>query len=254
MKPIILFFKAPKKAGSRPIREMVLFFKASIKNQPGYILRQGPKGKKRWMKIVLGQRLGLFDLSPVKITTLTGVEFGENLNKVHLAQAADRYLRLLQTALPLQNNDTGWSLVIRKQDRRKMGDNANLTSVDSKAVAGIIDLVRHAVLAESHADVEHQNPQVTAIHRFYAPVKIGDTLYRAKLTVKDYSVDFNRRNLHAIETVEIKNALSPGTSPAHEAVLQPKRQAQPTTTERTLSIFQLLRGAIRDSDGQPFHP
>ena len=31
MKSIILFFKAPKKVSSRPVRKMVLFFKAEVK-------------------------------------------------------------------------------------------------------------------------------------------------------------------------------------------------------------------------------
>ena len=40
MKPIILFFKTPKKVSSRPVRKMVLFFKAQqFKNQPGYVLQ-----------------------------------------------------------------------------------------------------------------------------------------------------------------------------------------------------------------------
>ena len=44
MKPIILFFKTPKKVSSRPVRKMVLFFKAQqFQNQPGYILHN-----RRW--------------------------------------------------------------------------------------------------------------------------------------------------------------------------------------------------------------
>lgn len=50
MKPIILFFKVPKNVSYRPVRKVVLFFKATVKNQSGYILRQGSKGKNRWMR------------------------------------------------------------------------------------------------------------------------------------------------------------------------------------------------------------
>ena len=197
-----------------------------------------------------GQAPGLFEKAPVAVTQLTGQEFGENLNKLALAKAADALLRTLQTGSPLTNNDTGWNLVIGKQDRRKMGDNADMTPVDSKAVAGLVDLVRYAVLAESHPDQAHQNPEVSAIHRLYAPVQIGNRLYRVKLTVKDYATAYGRRNLHALESVEIENAL-PGTLPAPSSITS--QQAQPTTG-RTTSIAHLLAGAIRDSDGQPFAP
>lgn len=197
-----------------------------------------------------GQAPGLFEKAPVVVTQLTGQEFGENLSKPALAKAADALLRTLQAGSPLTNHDTGWDLVIGKQDRRKMGDNADQTPTDSKAVAGLVDLVRYAVLAESHPDQAHQNPEVSAIHRLYAPVQIGNRLYRVKLTVKDYATAYGRRNLHALESVEIENAL-PGTLPAPS--LMTSQQAQPTTG-RTTSITHLLAGAIRDSDGQPFAP
>jgi len=57
-----------------------------------------------------------------------------------------------------------------------------------------------------------------------------------------------------LTTMEIENAPLPGTLLAHESLPGPKRQTQPTTVERTLSIADLLRGAIRDSDGRAFVP
>ncbi len=45
MKKLILFFKAP-----RPAPRRILFFKATFKDQPGYDLHEGPKGKNRWMR------------------------------------------------------------------------------------------------------------------------------------------------------------------------------------------------------------
>ena len=50
-----------------------------------------------------------------------------------------------------------------------MGDNADLSAAESKAVAGIKGLMRHAVLTETHPDLEHNNPQVFAVHRLYVP-------------------------------------------------------------------------------------
>jgi len=43
----------------------------------------------------------------------------------------------------------------------------HILRTESKAVANIEALVRHAVLAETHSDVEHYNPQVSAVHRLY---------------------------------------------------------------------------------------
>jgi len=102
-----------------------------------------------------GQRPGLFELPPVPITELTGNEFGEGLSRRELALAADAKLRDLQRGTGLSNNDTGWLLQINRKGRDKMGDNADLSAAESKAVANIETLVRYAVLAETHPDVEH---------------------------------------------------------------------------------------------------
>ena len=47
-KKVILFLQAP--APRWPNHARILFFKATFKGQPGYALRQGPKGKKRWLR------------------------------------------------------------------------------------------------------------------------------------------------------------------------------------------------------------
>ena len=46
----ILFFKPSPAPARSPARKVVLFFKATFKNQPGYDLRAGPKGQNRWMR------------------------------------------------------------------------------------------------------------------------------------------------------------------------------------------------------------
>ena len=191
------------------------------------------------------------------MTILSGKEFGESLNKKDLQRMADTLLRELQQAPVgyLHNKDTGWDFVISKLDRKKMGVNPDLSEYDTKAVAAILGLVNSAVLTETHSDKEHKNPDVKVIHRFYAPVSIGGTLYRVKLTVKDYVFTDGRdgrKNLHAIETIELEkgNALL-GTLPSY-STSSDVQIAQPTT-RRTLSISDLLKNAIRDSDGQPFN-
>lgn len=122
----------------------------------------------------------------------------------------------LQRGEGLPNDDTGWLLQINRKGRNKMGDNADLSAAESKAVAGIEVLMRHAVLAETHPDLEHNNPQVFAVHRFYAPLDIAGMLYRMKLTAKTFVPELGRgRVLHALAAAEIENAPL-GTLPAHE--------------------------------------
>ena len=197
-----------------------------------------------------GQRPGLAGLPPVAITELTGDEFGAGLSKVEIARRADDLLRELQLGTGLLNDDTGWSLRVNRKSRSKMGDNAAMTPEESKAVAGVEELVWNAVLTETHPDIEHHNPQVAAVHRFHAPLSLAGTLYRVKLTAKSYTPDAGQdRVLHAIAAVEIENAPL-GTLPAHVTPRASKPQAQPTT-ERTLSIADLMRGALRN-DGTPY--
>ena len=199
-----------------------------------------------------GQRPDLFKQPPVTITELTGKEFGESLNKTELAQAADLLLRSVQKGEGLRNADTGWVFKVNKKGRDKMGDNAELTTADSKAVSGIDQLVRHAVLAENHPDIEHQNPQVETVHRLYAAVLIDGVLYRVKLTAKTFTMKSGKdKVLHALSSIEIENALL-GTLLAHETEKPSKPQAQPTTG-RTITIADLLKNATLN-DGTEFKP
>jgi hypothetical protein len=219
--------------------------------QEAAIDKQGVEFGQEDLGKTTGQRPGLFSLPPVPVTVLSGEEFGAGLSKKQLAKAADDLLRQWQKeGRHLKNEDTDWNLAIGKKDRQKMGDNADLTAADSKAVAKLDEIVNQAVLAETHADYEHNNASVTAIHRLYAPAEIAGRLYRIKLTVKDYSEAFGRRNLHALESVEIEDA-PPGTLPAADDGESPATRAQPTTG-RTISISHLLGGATRNGDGLPF--
>jgi Large polyvalent protein-associated domain 3 len=169
-----------------------------------------------------GQRPGLFALKPVPVVVLSGEEFGVCLPRKALAMAADAALRALQQGPGLFHPDTGWTLSINKKSRRKMGDNADLTTVDSQAIAGLEALVCHAVVAEIHADEAHRNPDVEAVLRLYAPVSVS--------------------------SAEIENAplgIFPSYSSA-EAL-----QTDQPTTGRTVSVRDLLRGAQRQ-DGTDF--
>jgi hypothetical protein len=200
----------------------------------------------------VGQRPGLYALAPAVVTELAGREFGDALSKVAkvaLAKRADALLRQLQGGPGLDNDDTGWVLRINRKGRAKMGDNPDLTALESKAVAGIEALVRRAVLTETHPDLAHHNPQVAEVHRFYAALVVDGVLYRVKLTGKTFVPRLGQtRVLHALSAVEIENAPL-GTLPAHGTPKASKPQAQPTTG-RIISITDLLAGATL-WDGTP---
>lgn len=107
-------------------------------------------------------------------------------------------------------------------------------------------LALHAVVAERHPDIAHQNEFIEAILRLYAPLSIGGKLYRVKLTVKDYKA--GEKLLHALEAVEIENApLGIFPPSAYNDALQ---TGQPTTG-RTITIAHLLENATLQ-DGSPF--
>jgi hypothetical protein len=202
------------------------------------------------LNLFSGQRPGLFNHPPIPVTVLSGNEFGENLNKTQLAQAADTLLRSIQRGEGLPNEDTGWLLKVNKKGRDKMGDNADMSVAESKVIAGIENLSRHAVAAEQHSDYEHQNPDVIAVFRLYAPVSIDGVLYRAKLTVKDYKDSGNTKTLHALAAVEIEDAPL-GTLPSYSSD-ESLQTAQPTTG-RMITVAELLKNATL-YDGTEFKP
>lgn len=196
-----------------------------------------------------GQRPGLFELPPVSVVSLTGSEFGDGLRYLQLAKAADQHLRALQGGDGLLNSDTSWRLKINGKGRKKMGDNADQSIAEVRAVAGIEQLARVAVVADRHEDEHHHNPDVKSVLRLYAPLSLDGVLYRVRLTVKDYG---DPRMLHALSAIEIENAplgILPSYSSPDESGLQ---KAQPATG-RTISVSDLLRGA-QLNDGQPFKP
>ncbi len=78
---------------------------------------------------------------------------------------------------------------------------------------------------------------------------VGERLYRVQLTVKDYSKGESPHKLHALESFEIEDAAL-GTLPPTTSSLDAEQGAQPTT-RRTLSIEELMRGAMRN-DGKPY--
>ncbi|MDR1275393.1 MAG: hypothetical protein LBL72_03280, partial [Candidatus Accumulibacter sp.] len=199
-----------------------------------------------------GQRPGLFSLPDIEALTLTGKEFDAN-NIEDLRNAAYTHMepyRSIDGAPPkkqLHNKDTGWSFVVARDNQRKLSLWHGNKPETLRAIAEIERIVETAILAESHPDTGHKNPDVQAIHVLYAPVEIDGKPYRAKLTVRDYKANKEghgaKTNLHALSTVEIEN-VPLGTLPVYSSP-DGLQLAQPTTG-RKVSISDLLRDSKRN--------
>lgn len=194
-------------------------------------------------QISFGERADLAHLNDINVVEIKT----KQLNFKDTKQLANEILRQIQHSGGLINNDTGWLLTVGKKDRQKMGDNKQLSHQTSQAIQGIKELVENAVVAETHQDIKHNNERVIAVHRLYVPALIDGQLHRVKLTVKDYVLNdgSERKNLHAIEAVEIENALL-GTLPSDI-----KGTVQPTIGHK-VSIVNLLKGVKHDGDDGMF--
>ncbi|NML34506.1 LPD38 domain-containing protein [Paraburkholderia antibiotica] len=220
-----------------------------------------------------GQRADLFEHPDMPVTRLTGRELGNpNGGKAFMRAQAIKAIREFADAPAADrtNADTGWTFTVSRINRSKIAEDRAAPVTQLQAIAGLRDLVQHAVLAETHTDLKHSNPDVKAIHRLYAPLEIAGVPYRAKLTVKDYTLNDGtaRKNLHALETVELERAdgarngsdvagrqsqppdVTAGNVPDLSATLKDRS----TNHGDTMSIAELLRGAERDGDGKPFGP
>ena len=184
----------------------------------------------------------LLKKSDVPVTVLMGDELTGSKSIDDIRKAAELHIQKMQ-GKPLRNDDTGWDLVIGRRDREKLVDSYDQSISGLRALAGIKNLVKEAVLAETHGDVKG-NPDVNAVHRMYVPVIIGDKIYRTKLTVKEYKA--GRNNLHSLEAIEMENpAAYPPIRPNN---LRPE-MVQPAGFR--VSIATLLENA-RKNDGELF--
>lgn len=193
----------------------------------------------RYNKNSFGERSNLRELPDIPVVKIKTKQLGFKDTK----KLADEILRQIQKTDGLYNKDTGWVLQVGKKDRKKMGNNKELSHTTSQSVQGIEELVTNAIVAETHEDIKHQNTDVIAVHRLYVPALINGNLHRVKLTVKDYILTdgSERKNLHAIEAVEIE------TSVAGNRTTQPVGSSTNHNGSK-LSITTLLKGVKHDGD------
>lgn len=141
-----------------------------------------------------------------------------------------------------RNDDTGWMINVSKNGLgHGLHGSRNFPTEHLEAAAKLPDLLRHAVLAETHPDREGK---LAAVHRFYAPLRIDNALYRVKITVKE-DAQGHRFYDHSLTEIEA----APVGTPA------PDTRVAPATahTGATVTVTDLLRGAT-SNEGKPFFP
>jgi hypothetical protein len=154
---------------------------------------------------------------------------------------------------PPTNKDTGWKIAFSRRSLQKaLSDSSLLKSATDdhfEAAKSLRALVEEGVLGESHTDKKRSggpDPNIKAIHRFYAPLQVDDKLYRVKLTVKEFNhpkelgKSFYTHELTDIETPARNRAASypDGLTSAPHAGVQ------------TISVAELLRG-VNSESGEP---
>ena len=194
----------------------------------------------------MGQRPGLFALPDLETIQLTGQEISGTQQPWTLRQAVKEWAQRYRGQVFI-NQDTGQHLMVGKEGYRHLfGGDKTLSEL--QAVAALPALLEKAVLADIHEDRKNES-QVLEMWRFYAPLILNGQLQRMKMTIKVRKDGVHQ--FHELDALEIEHpavnarevVAVPGSTPYH---------GRPAGL--MMSIPDLLRGATRDSDGQPFAP
>lgn len=148
------------------------------------------------LQIEEGKDSHLLAKPDIETTNIKGNIFGGNLREKR--KVALRYAMQNLRGI-YKNTDTGWDIKISRQGILKaLSKREEQSHFD--AITALPDLLKKAVLAESHPD-KYGTPDIKQVHRFYAPLVIDKKLYRAKLTVKE-TMDGRRFYDHSLTEIE----------------------------------------------------
>lgn len=110
----------------------------------------------------------------------------------------------------LENDATGMAATVSNMNVRKMlSESAVGKSVSpqaqSHAVANLDRLFKIADAPDTHPD-RGDNPNIKAIHRFYAPMIFDGEVLVAKMTVKEFADPREGTRIYSVESMEIEKA------------------------------------------------
>jgi hypothetical protein len=108
---------------------------------------------------------------------------------------------------PLTNTATGMAATVSNNSVSKMTSGSAVKKSGSLtahalAVANLDTLFKNAEMVETGADRDN-NPDITAIHRFYAPMNVAGEIYAAKLTVKSLASQEQGNRIYTVEALDI---------------------------------------------------
>lgn len=142
-----------------------------------------------------------------------GVDFeGAKLERIALNFNEAREQAKKFTGKQLTNFQSGIQAIISNKNLEKMlSGKAHNKSVSKEihlaAVANADKLFENSVFAWQ-SSYKNESPDIEAIHRTIAPIKIDEKIYLAKLTVKEMTKEQGNR-VYSVETIEIDNEKSP---------------------------------------------
>lgn len=172
----------------------------------------------------------------------------------------------------VKNSDSGWVLTGSRGDAKKSLPPFKFAEKNSGLYDAIVQnfeqIVSDAKLIESHADTQHQNPDVRGIHKFAAAASYGGKNYRVQLIVRDYlpSAGGERLATHSIDAVEVEEIGTAGgegviapLAPTDATSVPPGAAQSPGagvptawSSADTVSLSDLLKGFVREDQRGAF--
>ncbi len=154
-----------------------------------------------------------------------------------------------------KNKNTGWDIKLTGH-----GVEHAVSSVTSRGIGGIEHveavvnlpmLIENAVLVESHTDKKEQG--LSAVHRMYAPMQIGDDIFTVKMTVKEY--DNGRiveiEDIRKLYDVSLEKKMSDGATVSAHTPSETAGKGHSTPDISKMTIRELLSD-VKDSEGNRF--
>jgi hypothetical protein len=202
----------------------------------------------------------------------------EAVNVVHMSSVPEEGRTAAIDALAaklsdgVKNGDSGWVLTGSRGDAKKSLPPFKFSEKNAGLYDAIVQnfeqIVSDAKLIESHADTQHQNPDVRGIHKFASAASYGGKNYRVQLIVRDYlpSAGGERLATHSIDAVEVKEIETAGgegviapLAPTDATNVPPGATQSPGagvstawSSANTISLSDLLKGFVREDQRGAF--
>lgn len=191
--------------------------------------------------------------TPVEVVTIepsfTGRDVGEFTKNQEIAKFKEKLRGTYK------NKQTGWDIELTGR-----GIKHSLNSVISRGLGGIEHieavenlpaLIENAVLIESHEDRKEQG--LKAVHRMYTPMRINNSIFTVKLTVKEYdkgmkaTIDEIRRQYD----VSLEKKMPDGANVHPHTPSETARSVYSTSGIYELTIRKMLEG-VKDHTKENF--